>query len=674
MMIETELRMNEIRKLVDELNKCRNAYYNDNNSLISDREYDILFDKLKEMEYTSGIVYADSPTITVGYEAVSKLRKVNHNHPLLSLGKTTDIKEFADYFGQRDVCLMAKMDGLTASLKYVDGKLVLAESRGNGEVGEDITHNAKHFVNLPMTIPYKGELIVDGECIIDYDTFVLINEKHSDRNYKNPRNLVSGTVRQLSSENLAIRKVKFLAWKLYSAKDSEGNELECCKTFEEGFGFLKSLGFEVAPYLCEHHSFANKKAATFYYELSIKTLKDTCAKLRYPIDGIVGAFNDVEYGNSLGSTGHHPKHSLAFKFYQENNETTLLDVEWSTSRTGLVNPVAIVEPVEIDGTTVCRATLNNPSFMQELELGIGDTLTIIKANQIIPQIKDNLTRSNSYKLPKVCPTCGSPLTIKNDNGRATLYCTNRSCPAILHDKIAYFSSREGMNIMGLSEERLKSLIDKGYIVDFASIYSLWQHRSEICDIDGFGESSVNNLLNAIEQSKECKLTNVLVAIGIPGVGKAMAKFIAKHCRTLPKFIEMACNYYDWSIIDNIGKTMSVAINDYIIENRHNISMLVDILNIEAEESENDENVLEGQSFCITGKLFYYSNRDELVSDIEKYGGNVMSSVTKNTDYLITNDKTSGSSKNAKAAKYGTKIIDEFEFKEMIKNKNTQITT
>lgn len=665
--------MDKMKELIEKLNVYRDNYYNKNISLISDKEYDELFDEFQALEEETGIIYANSPTQTVGYEVVSKLQKVKHNHPLLSLGKTTDINEFSRYFMGHDFCLMAKMDGLTASIKYAGGKLVSAESRGNGEVGEDITHNAKTFINIPAIIPFAGEIIIDGECIIDYDTFDKINQKENTQ-YKNPRNLVSGTVRQLDSRVAANRCVKFIAWKLYSIKDENGNPLSFSKTFNDGFEYLKCLGFEVAPYICNEYKFANDTARKVFFEINTNKLKTDCAKLQYPIDGIVGAFNDIDYGNSLGGTGHHPKHSLAFKFYQERNETTLVDIEWNTSRTGLVNPVAIVEPVEIDGTTVCRATLSNVSIIKELELGIGDTLTIIKANQIIPQITDNLTRSNNYKLPTTCPSCGKPLELRKDTGREMLFCTNDNCPSINHDRIANFVSREAMNIVGISEERLRILMDYGYITDFVSLYHLSDYKDDIIKIDGFGKSSVDNLLEAIAVSKDCKFANVLVAIGIPGIGKSTAKTLSKHCQSIKgnknifqAFIELACNNYDWTTLVDFGTVLSSGINSFIRNNLDRIEPLINILNISEDNEEIEINNKFGEkTFCITGKLTKYENRDKLVDDIEKYGGKIVSSVTSKTNYLITNDPTSGSSKNQKAIRFGTKIITEDDFIAMCK--------
>lgn len=655
--------VNEMTNLVNILNVYRNAYYNENKSLVSDKEYDELFDKLQTMEEESGIVYANSPTQTVGYEVVSKLDKVKHDHPLLSLGKTTEIKDFIKYFHGKPVVLMAKMDGLTCSLYYENGELVRAESRGNGEIGEDITNNVKTFVNIPLHIPHKGKVWIDGEAIIDYDTFEEINSKEKIP-YKNPRNLVSGSVRQLNSEIVARRKVRFISWKLYKCESVDGGR-EFGKN-SLNFMLMDKLGFEVVPLvLCDNFE--------VQCELAIETLKAKCEKLRYPIDGMVGMFDDISYGNDLGMTGHHPKHSLAYKFYQERNETELIDIEWSTSRTGLINPVAIVEPVEIDGTTVSRATLNNVSIIKDLKLGIGDTVTIIKSNQIIPKIMENLTQSDTYKIPSVCPCCGSPAIIKNDNGRETLNCTNNNCLSRLHDKMSNFCSRDGMNIVGLSEERLKTLMELGFITDFKSIYDLHNHQKDIEKLEGFGKSSVSHLIDAIDASKECKLSAILTAIGIPGIGKSSAKSLAKYCvvhkdgNVLETFINMACGNYDWTQLEDFGAVTSSNINAFIIENKSTIEPLIDILDI-AENNDDivAENKLGGKSFCITGKLVHFANRDALVEEIEKYGGKIVSSVTAKTNYLITNDKESGSSKNQKAAKYGTMIISEEEFKELCK--------
>lgn len=657
----------EIKTLVYRLNIYRDAYYNHNQSYITDKEYDNLFDKLVEMEKETGIILSNSPTQTVGYTTVSNLQKVKHNHPLLSLDKTTDIKEFVDFFKRKYMLLMAKLDGLTCSLYYDGGRLIRAETRGNGEIGEDITHNAKAFSNIPLSIPYSGELIIDGECIITTDEFGRINEREHTQ-YKNPRNLVSGTVRQLNSEIVKNRNVKFLAWKLYSVGNDKKINSHSRRLLE-----LEKLGFEIVP--CKDFDDIINPLKENTCGMGMEEIKLKCKANYIPIDGFVGMFDSQEYCDSLGTTGHHPKHSLAFKFYQEDNETTLIDIEWSTSRTGLINPVAVFEPVEIDGTTVSRATLNNVSCIRELELGIGDIITVIKSNQIIPQITQNLTRSNTYKIPTVCPTCHMSSVIRNDNGREMLYCTNPKCEAILHEKIANFASREGMNIVGISDERLRILISEGFISNFVDLYTLSKYREQIEQLQGFGKSSTRNILKAIEASRDCEFPNVLVAIGIPSIGKSTARTIAEYCETkydknkhenlLDTFLLLVNDNTDWSQLPSIGESTSNLINEYVNENYYDIAFLIDDLKIKIHNKQKAR-ILDDKSFCITGKLEQYANRNELVKVIEDNGGKVVTSVTSKTDYLITNTPDSGSSKNLKAKKFGTKIISEQEFKDLIK--------
>ena len=675
------IKTNRIIELVSLLNEYRDAYYNRNESLVSDKEYDMLFDELVKLEQEQGLILANSPTQTVGYEVVSQLKKVTHNHPLLSLGKTTEIQEFYDYFKGLPMLLMAKMDGLTCSLLYRDGKLVRAESRGDGETGEDITHNAKVIVNLPLEIPFKGEMIIDGECIITRHDFERINKplvekaekeataagltgkefkeyvrKHS---YANPRNLVSGSVRQLDSGVAAKRNIRFIGWKLHSMKNPDGTPYGVDK-HTHGLIHLEKCGFEVVSNITMIDNSVSD------YENAIESIKNDCEKLNYPIDGMVGMFDDIEYGNNLGRTGHHPRHSLAFKFYQEDVETTLRDIEWSPSRTGLINPVAIFDAIEIDGTTVSRATLNNVSIIEELKLGIGDVIGVIKANQIIPNVTKNLTESNTYQIPKTCPCCGSPTIIKADNERKMLYCSNAHCPAVMHDRIANFATRDAINIVGVSEKRLNILMELGFVTDFESLYKLKEHRAELINLRGFGEPSTDALLKAIEESRNCKLQNVLVAIGMPGIGKSAAKTIANYCskntngNVFDTFLQFAKSNHDWSALSEIGEGTSNGINQYVIDNIDQIEPLLHILNVE-QPTKNDNGALAGKTFCITGKLVSFPNRDALVADIESKSGIVVSSVTAKTNYLITNDKTSGSSKNKAAEKHGTKIITEIEY-------------
>jgi len=593
------------------------------------------------------------------------------------LDKTTEINNFISFFGDRTYIVMPKLDGLTCSITYRNGELVKAESRGDGIVGEDITHNAKVFTNLPKSIPFNDELIVDGECIITRDTFEAINANQRAnglKEYKNVRNLASGTARHFDSSIVAKRNAQFIAWKLYKA---DGVKFT---THFAAIKWLQELGFAtVAP-----QPVLRNKAILLDLtcEELIEYMKKIYDDLGIPIDGMVGMFDNIKYGLSLGSTSHHPRHSLAFKFYPEENETILRDIEWSTSRTGLVNPVAIFDPIEIDGTTVSRATLNNVSIIRELQLGIGDKINVIKANEIIPQIKENLTRSDTYEIPKVCPSCGKPTVIENNNGREVLRCRNDNCPEKIHDKIANFASRDGLNIVGISEERLKALMSMGYITSFADLYHLKNHRDEIIGKPGFGENSVDNILQAIEESRKCKLSNVIVAIGIPNIGKTTAKTISEYVdqkyefvnqlyggelrNSLEVFLYMAAGeitHFDWSRLPGIGEKTSSDINNFVSEIAFEINALVKELDVSSDFDKSSNN-LSGKTFCITGKLDKFSNRRELVADIESHGGIVVSAVTAKTNYLITNDKSSGSSKNKAAEKFGTQIISEGEYIEL----------
>lgn len=665
-MIDKPTEINEMVALIGKLNHYRDMYYNHDTSIISDREYDSLYDKLLKLEEETGVIFQNSPTQNVGYVTISKLKKVRHNHKLLSLDKTTDIKEFIKFFGDKRFIVMPKLDGLTCSLTYRDGRLYKAESRGDGEIGEDITHNAQAFINLPKEIPFKNEIIIDGECVILKEDFDAINYKQYKNDlpkFKNPRNLVSGTVRQLDNSIVADRNVRFIAWKMYYA---EGMNY---RSHWAALNWLQEYGFAIAaPQLIEN-------GMTVYESMDCETLinnmREIYDKYGVPIDGMVGMFDDIQYGLSLGDTSHHPRHSLAFKFYPEENDMILRDIEWSTSRTGLINPVAIFNPIEIDGTTVSRATLNNVSVIKELQLGIGDQIVVIKANEIIPQITENLTRSNTYEIPKVCPSCGGKTTISNANGRATLRCDNPNCPDKLHDKIANFASREGMNIVGISEERLKTLINRGFVKDFKDLYHLKHHRDELIVLDGFGENSVDNILQAVEESRKCKLSNVIVSIGIPNIGKTTARTIAEYVEEqynlsngknlLAEFLILTKLKWNWDVLPAIGKKTADEINKYVEDHRQEIEGLVNELEIEFVPYESNTLEFVDKTFCITGKLEHFANRRELVADIESRGGTVVSSVTGKTDYLINNDIHSESSKNKSAKKYGTKIITETDY-------------
>lgn len=649
--------MKELRELINKINYYCDCYYNKNKSVISDKEFDELYDRLKYLEDTLGIIYPDSPTQHIGYSVVSDLKKVKHNHPLKSLDKTTNVNEFIKYFNGKPFDIMAKLDGLTISLRYLNGELVSAETRGNGEYGEDIIHNARTFV--PTKIPFKGELIVDGEAIIDRKTFEKINNDlpKGVKKYKSPRNLASGSVRNLDSEICANRNVRFIAWNLYVAKPT-AEEVLYGVSHITNLMLLGNLGFEV----CDCSLITDPKNQV---ETTMDTIRKRCEDNGIPIDGLVGRFDDIEYGISLGSTDKFPRHSYAFKFYQERNETTLKDVEWNTSRTNVINPVAIFDPIEIDGATVSRATVNNVSQIKKLALGYGDSILVIKANQIIPQITENLDRSGTIRIPDVCPCCGAKTEIRSEGAAEILYCTNPKCKGAMLDRLVNFCGKNGMDIHGLSEERIKALLNCGYLSDFNSIYNLNLYKTNLEKLEGFGKSSVKKLLEAIEKSKASKFANVLVAIGIPSIGKASAKQVAKECSNSPdKFLAMVNSNYDWSKLPDFGKSTSKKINEYVKRNYDEIKAIFNELN--CDEEVEVVNILNGKTFCITGKLIEYKNRDELIGDIEKYGGKVVSGVTSKTDYLITNNKDEETSKTKNAKKFGTKIISENDFRNLLK--------
>ena len=639
-------------ELISLLNKYRDAYYNESKSLISDYEYDKLYDELERLEKETGIVMSNSPTQTVGYEVKSKFEKVKHNHPMLSLDKTKSEADLIKFLGNRIGVLMLKMDGLTVTLRYVDGKLQSAETRGNGEIGEDILHNAKVFSNIPLYIDYLGELIVDGEAIIDSKTFKKINSELSPENqYKNQRNLASGSVRQLDSSVAAHRNIKFIAWK-------------CVKGFENNNDFrdklicLSDLGFEIVPLYCMSH--LTNEGLDWY----IDALKEEAQQFGYPIDGLVLTYNDVAYGESLGMTGHHPKHSIAYKFYDEENVTKLLDVEWSMGKTGDLCPVAIFEPVEIDGSTVSRASLHNISICKNLQIGMGDEITVYKANAIIPQIADNLTRSDTLKIPKTCPICGSQTEIVKDNATEVLRCTNPGCKGKLLGQLVNYVSRKGANIEGLSEESLSKFISWGWIDNVPDVYKLPEHFEELKNKEGFGEKSVGKLADALEKSKKIELRNFITALSIPGIGPSQAQVLANYFGTWERLAEAGVGDFDFSQIDGFGEITN--------ENIHSWFRSVWIPNEKSWEivtvlpSENTRvNKLSSKIFVITGTLNHFKSRDEAKEKIESLGGKVAGSVSKKTFALVNNDVESNSSKNKKAKELGVRIISEDELLKML---------
>ena len=658
-------RIDEMRNLISQLKEYDDSYFNRNENKVSDFNYDKCVARLQWLEQKTGVVYSDSPTINVGCEVKSKLQKVAHGHPMLSLNKTKSISELKEFCSKSKAFLMQKLDGLSISLLYENGELVSAETRGNGEIGEDVTHNAKVFSNIPLKISTKDRIVVDGEAIIDYLTFERINKSLTDgEKYKNPRNLVSGSIRQLDSKIAKVRNIRFIAWKMV-----EGNNSDSCIA---GLAQLKQMGFEVVNY---------KIGSLDSFDTMIVELKEDAQCNGIPIDGVVASYDSVKYGESLGATSHHPKHSIAFKFYDESALTTLTSVEWNTTRTGAVNPVAIFDTVQIDGTDVSRASLSNVSIIEELELGYGDEIEVIKANMIIPMVSENLTRSGTVKIPDNCPSCGEELEIVNSSGRKTLKCKNRDCPAIVVDRFKHFAGKTGLDIAGLSEKTIQKMVDKKMIG--GNLYDIFNVTyEELLTLDGFSTISAAKLIDSIEKSKRCRLENALVAIGIPEIGKSTAKLLAEKVydfqnddsllsrgvkeHPLSTFIQMCEQCFVWSKFDGIGNTVETAINVYVIEHKDEFSALANYLCIEEFKTSMSKNALVGNTYCITGSLDVFKNRNELVALIEDNGGKVVPSVTKKTDFLICNDNSSGSSKLKKAYALGVSVISENELLEIVK--------
>ena len=654
-------KVERIKWLVRELNKHRDAYYNDSRPTISDEEYDKMFDELQSLEKDTGIIMSNSPTQTVGYEVKSELQKVKHSHPMLSLDKTKSEDDLIKFAGDKDCILSLKMDGLTASLTYVDGKLTKAETRGNGEVGEDITHNAKVFENIPLTIDYKGRFEIEGEAIITYNDFEKINNTlPEDKKYKNPRNLVSGSVRQLDSGIAAKRHIKFIAWKVPLMEE---NNLS--NSFLYRLNYARCLGFEVVPFL----TYTNNDKETL--SLIIESLKNGANVNSYPIDGLVLALNDIQYGESLGMTGHHPKHSIAFKFYDEEVETTLLDIEWSMGKSGQLTPVAIFESVELDGTTVSRASIHNVSILTKLDLQVGDTITVYKSNQIIPQIRENLSaknRESSYiQIPSYCPVCGHQTEIIKDNDTEILMCANPSCKGKLLGRLSHFVSKKGMDIDGLSDETLKKFIELGWAKNISDIYNLPTHFNELSKMNGFGKKSVVKLQTSIEQSKTTDLQHFIAALSIPNIGTSQSKELCKTFKTWDDFSAAGFGNYDFSQLEGFGAVLNSNIHTWFdtMYKEDQIDQLARNITFTENENSISTEILKGKTFVITGSLEHYKNREELKSVIERNGGKVSGSISKNTFALINNNINSTSSKNKKANSLGVQIISEEDFIQLI---------
>lgn len=634
-------KIDKIKELAELLNKASDTYYNTGNTIMEDREFDALVEELRKLEQETGFVMATSPTHKVGYEVKSELQKVIHNHPMLSLAKTKDWNEFIQYFRNKDVIGMLKMDGLTCSLRYINGELVSAETRGNGEIGEDILHNIKTVKTVPQKIPYKDELIVDGEIICTYDDFKpFVSE------YKNPRNFASGSIRLLDSNECAKRPLTFVAWNVINGFEDENSFLKKLELIEK-------QGFTVVPW-------------TSSFDWDAKDfLIEQAKKYGYPIDGLVGRFDDIKYGESLGATSHHSNAAYAFKFGDETYETVLRDVEWNTTRTGIIAPVAIFDEVDLDGALTTRATLHNLSIIEQLELGIGDTITVYRSNMVIPKIDDNLTRSNTLKIPKTCPCCGKPTEVKYTDNSKVLVCTNPDCAAKKLAQFTHFVSRKCMNIDGLSDRTLEVLISHGFINNYRDIYHLTDHKDKLYMLDGMGKKSVNNLLKNIENSRNVKLENFIAALGIPNIGLSAAKNIsARFGGNYREFSGAIGNMYNFTELDDFGAIMNQSLYEWM---GHNIDVMRDIARemhfIVEEEKSVEDNYFTGKNICVTGKLNNFT-RDSINEKIASVGAKAVSSVSKNTDFLITNE-ASGSAKFKKAMELGIPTITEQDFINMI---------
>ena len=642
-----------MKELVSLLNKASRAYYQEAQEIMSNYEYDRLYDELKELEDEFGITLSNSPTVNVGYEVVSELPKERHESPMLSLDKTKEVEELKNFVEDQKVLMSWKMDGLTVVLTYRDGKLYKAVTRGNGEVGEVITNNAKVFKNVPVQIAYQGELILRGEAVIGYKDFEKINQEIEDvdARYKNPRNLCSGSVRQLNNQITAKRNVMFYAFTLVQADGVDFQNSRACQ-----MEWLKSQGFTTVEYYMVTRDTVEDEVAKFSSKISEND---------FPSDGLVLTYDDIAYGRSLGRTAKFPRNAFAFKWADEMAETTLEEIEWSPSRTGLINPVAIFDPVELEGTTVSRASVHNISIMEELELGIGDKIEVYKANMIIPQIAENLTRSGVKDIPCKCPVCQGETKIRQVGNAKALYCMNPECQAKHVKSFALFVSRDALNIEGLSEATLEKFISRGYIHTFADIFHLDQYKEKIQKMEGFGEKSYKKLTESIEKARTTTLPRVIYSLGIAGIGLANAKVI---CRELKYDVESLLKVSEEELneIQGVGEVLAKAFVGYFADAKHveNFRRLLNELTI-PEEAVTKQQIFEGVNFVITGSVKHFANRGEVKELIESLGGKVTGSVTSKTNYLINNDVTSTSSKNKKANELGIPIISEETFLELV---------
>lgn len=644
--------MDRMKELVTLLNQAAKAYYQEDREIMDNREYDALYSELEHLEAETGTILAGSPTQSVGYESVEELPKETHPSPMLSLDKTKERQVLKNFIGDQKTLLSWKMDGLTIVLTYQNGTLAKAVTRGNGVVGEVVTNNARVFDNLPLKIPFQGELVLRGEAIITYSDFEKINREIEDvdAKYKNPRNLCSGSVRQLNNEITAKRHVRFYAFSLVSAQDTDFENSN-----ENKMLWLQKQGFEIVEY---------RVVTQENLDETIDYFSEKIAANDFPSDGLVALYDNISYGESLGTTSKFPRNAFAFKWADEMRETRLLEMEWSPSRTGLINPVAIFEPVELEGTTVSRASVHNISIVKALELGIGDTITVYKANMIIPQIAENLTRSGALAIPDLCPVCGGEARILCENDVETLNCTNPDCQAKKIKAFSHFVSRDAMNIDGMSEATLEKFIARGFIHEFGDIFLLSQHKDEIVTMEGFGEKSYERLMNSIQKSSVTTLPRFIYSLGILNIGLANAKVLCKEYNHDFAALRTA-TVEDLSAVDGIGPIIAKTFVDYFTDEVHNriVDHLLTLVTIEKPEESADD-TLKGKVFVITGSVNHFANRNELKAFIESKGGKVTGSVTGKTSYLINNDTASTSSKNKKARELGIPILSEEDFIEM----------
>ena len=648
-----ETSIKRMKELGKKLREASRAYYQEDREIMPNVEYDALYDELSALEEETGIVLADSPTVNVGYEAVDQLPKEEHERPMLSLDKTKDREALREFVGEHPTLLSWKLDGLTIVLTYENGELVKAVTRGNGIVGEVITNNARVFKNIPLKISFRGRLVLRGEAIITYSDFEKINETigDADAKYKNSRNLCSGSVRQLNNEITAKRNVRFYAFSLVSA---EGVDFQNSR--EVQFQWLNAQGFDVVEY---------RKVTADTLDEVMDYFAEAVTKNDFPSDGLVALYDNIAYGESLGTTAKFPRNAMAFKWADEMRDTKLLEIEWSPSRTGLINPVAVFEPVELEGTTVSRASVHNISIMKELKLGIGDTIRVYKANMIIPQIAENLTGSSNAPVPHICPACGQETVVKKENDVECLFCVNPGCPAKKIKSFGLFTSRDAMNIDGLSEATLEKFIARGFIHDFGDIFEISRYRDEIVEMEGFGQNSYDNLIESLERAKETTLPRVIYSLGIANIGLANAKVICRYFNNDLEKIRHA-SLEEISEIDTIGPVIAGNLVSYFQdeENNRRLDHLMSFLHIQ-DEGPKQEQIFAGMNFVITGSLVHFGNRSEAKELIESLGGKVTGSVTKKTNYLINNDIQSSSSKNKKARELGIPILSEEDFLNLV---------